>query len=46
MTHPVSAQTCWLYIPVVPDVEQYIARNHFQVIEGSYYSSGFRLEKE
>lgn len=37
LTHPVSAERCWLFIPALPEVERYVERNHFQVIEGSHY---------
>ena len=37
LTHPVSAEKYRLFIPALPEVEGYVERNRYQVIEGSYY---------
>lgn len=37
ITHPASAEKYRLFLPALPEVEEYVERNQFQVIEGSYY---------
>ena len=37
LIHPTLGKTCRLFVPAVPDVEHFVERNHYQVIEGSYY---------
>lgn len=36
LRHPIFAQTCRLYAPMTPQMERYVERNHYQVIEGSF----------
>lgn len=36
LRHTFTGQTFRLYTPATPEMEQFIARNHYQVIEGSY----------
>lgn len=37
LTHPVTGQSCWLFIPAAPEVERFVDQNEYSVIEGSYY---------
>ena len=37
LTHPALSQVCRLFVPALPEVERYVERNSFSVIEGSYY---------
>lgn len=35
--HPAREQTCWMFLPAVPEVERFVEQNHYQVIEGSLF---------
>ncbi len=37
LIHQALGQTCRLLVPALPEVERYVAQNHYSVIEGSYY---------
>lgn len=35
--HPLSGAVCRLFIPALPEVEGYVKRSQYQVIEGGYF---------
>jgi len=37
LTHPALSQVCRLFVPALPEVERYVERSGYSVIEGSYY---------
>jgi hypothetical protein len=38
LTHPGKTEVCRIYVPAVSEVERFVERNHYQVVEGSFYS--------
>ena len=40
LRHPVIKQDCFIHVPVIPEVEKTIERNHYSVIPGNSHLFG------